>query len=484
MPPRPRPRKISSAVAKDAPAASKTNGQDSAAAKDAPMPPPPDPLPPQGILEPEMNALSTCLKNAVVKTGQVYGFYADTRKLGIQKYAPKPPRSLTSSLGREIEKYDQLCDAMESQMLRAIAVLQRDLHREETRIKDAEAASVATRTRSKSLSGSPSASRIPLPPVSGSSMGPPSDAPPSSDAADSSGQPLARTQTSPTLSDSSSRGRRPSSISLSSLNRPAFPLKLDLSSTALRLTADEASIYTNGIASPVTLAPKSARPTNDNEIPDLMAAFSSSSDPANRPVDIDLTLPENDDAAVMDMDVDAGTSAEKPIELDLEGMEIDMASIFGDTGGDSSSNDGNAGLFSPPPEGKEIKEENINMEILDALSNAEGEEDLFASLERPASSGNPPETQPTEGANNGPSPGSILSNFAAENPPPENTDAPGQFDLENIDFSSFSGLFAEGQTSDMNSMDMDMENLLNMNGESGQDSAAPLNAPDGKADGS
>lgn len=64
------------------------------------MLPPPNPVPPAAILEAEMNALSGCLKvnqtshnaiellrnslllqNAVVRTGQVYGFYADTRRL-------------------------------------------------------------------------------------------------------------------------------------------------------------------------------------------------------------------------------------------------------------------------------------------------------------------------------------------------------------------------------------------------------------------
>ncbi|OBZ78993.1 hypothetical protein A0H81_00304 [Grifola frondosa] len=85
--------------------------------------------------------LSPMSQNAVIKTGQVYGFYADVRKLGIEKYGPRPPRALTASLGREIEKYDQLCDAMESHLLRAITVLQRDLSREEKRIKaEAEAA--------------------------------------------------------------------------------------------------------------------------------------------------------------------------------------------------------------------------------------------------------------------------------------------------------------------------------------------------------
>jgi hypothetical protein len=36
---------------------------------------------------------------------------------GIHKYAPYPPRTLTASLGRELEKYDQVCDAIELQLV-------------------------------------------------------------------------------------------------------------------------------------------------------------------------------------------------------------------------------------------------------------------------------------------------------------------------------------------------------------------------------
>lgn len=60
------------------------------------MPPPPDP--PQGILVPEIAALSTCVQvcitvvtcmfrvklpvqNMAVKTGQIYGFFADAQRL-------------------------------------------------------------------------------------------------------------------------------------------------------------------------------------------------------------------------------------------------------------------------------------------------------------------------------------------------------------------------------------------------------------------
>ena len=66
------------------------------------MLPPPDPLPPKAILEPELDALAVCLRvrkstgivfrcrhnhfgilyqNAAVKTSQVHAFFADTKRL-------------------------------------------------------------------------------------------------------------------------------------------------------------------------------------------------------------------------------------------------------------------------------------------------------------------------------------------------------------------------------------------------------------------
>ncbi|KIY50442.1 hypothetical protein FISHEDRAFT_27938, partial [Fistulina hepatica ATCC 64428] len=154
------------------------------------MPPPPQP---DGILEPEVDALSTCLKNAAVKTGQIYRFYADAHKLNIQTHAPRPPQSLVASLGREVEKYDQLCDAIETQLLRAIAVLQRDLTREEERIARETAASPAV---------SPLPARVPLP-----ARSPPTD---------TSALPNLTTPTaSPVVAPLPLKGRRGSTISIS-----------------------------------------------------------------------------------------------------------------------------------------------------------------------------------------------------------------------------------------------------------------------------
>jgi hypothetical protein len=131
---------------------------------------------------------------------------------------------------------------------------------------------------------------------------------------------------------------------LSSLSRPQIPHKLDLSSEALRINPGElAQGLGGGLPSPVTLAPKSGRITATSEFPpDFMAALAASE--IARPVDIDLTMlpEERPTTAHVGLDPPLGSSADRPIELDLEleGMDIDMAdvdvSLFGD---ESTTND-------------------------------------------------------------------------------------------------------------------------------------------------
>ncbi|KAJ7456453.1 hypothetical protein FB451DRAFT_1048370 [Mycena latifolia] len=433
------------------------------------MPPPPDP-PAPGILVPEVTALATTLKNAVVKTGELYGFYADTRKLGIQSYAPSPPLSLTAALGREVEKYDQLCDSIESQLLRAISVLQRDLAREERRIKEAEAeAEAKAKTiagRTRSASRSPTSARVPLPVIDLTAANGDGSRPSTADPAQS-----------PPLSSSSIMGRRPSAISISSLQRPAFPLKLDLSAHSLRISAEEASLFSQGLASPVTLAPRSARPYGPNELPpDLMAALASASSTSDssRPVDIDLTGPDPPDVKMTAV----GNSADQPIELDLDAMEIDMAmsDLFGDA--DSGSNNGGSaveGLFTPVLPGpdmplthnlgdtKNTQDEESFLSALDGRS-----DDIFASLSANAHSDTQsaaPGSAPSASMS-APSPGSLLASFSQMGDPSQsshtNLSGEGQpvYDLDALDLSNLSpGFFGDAHNSDMG---FDMEELLSI----------------------
>lgn len=132
--------------------------------------------------------------------------------------------------------------------------------------------------------------------------------------------------------------RRQSTISLSSLSRPQVPHKLDLSSDALRINpAELAQGLGGGLPSPVTLAPKSGRTTATSEFsPDFMAALA-----ATQPVDIDLTMmrEEGPTTAHVGHDPALGSSADRPIELDLEGMDIDMTDVHASLFGEEPTND-------------------------------------------------------------------------------------------------------------------------------------------------
>lgn len=71
------------------------------------------------IQVPPPNQTSVSTRNAIRATTEA-NFPAPS---GIHHYAPGPPRSLTASLGREIEKFDQLCDALESRLVRMFLIL-------------------------------------------------------------------------------------------------------------------------------------------------------------------------------------------------------------------------------------------------------------------------------------------------------------------------------------------------------------------------
>ncbi|KAG7090724.1 hypothetical protein E1B28_009816 [Marasmius oreades] len=383
------------------------------------MPPPPLPAPQMSILEPEMNALEGCLKNAAVKFGQILRFHSDTQRLHIRKHISAPPISLTASLGRELELYDQLCELVESHLLRAISILQRDLQQEQLRIKEAEAVALAAQIKDGPMS--PTSSRGPLP---------------TEDLASEATQPN-DVASNPSQSPSVPLGRRPSVISISSLHRPTLPPKLDLSSTSLRLSGEEAGFLSSGLHSPVTLAPRSARPT---DYTDLMSAFAPSADTSH--VDMDLTLPDSD--ASNNMNLDVGSSADKPIELDMEGMDtMDMAmtDLFGDTQETiSNDNDVVEGLFSPiegPSEASgKLNKEDTNFLSSLGVGTGSNADDIFSSLQ--SASDQPTERNgdslqiPLTNAEAAPSPGTLIASLS-ENPVPapstENSDGGQPFDF-------------------------------------------------------
>lgn len=272
-------------------------------------------------------------------------------------------------------------------------------------------------------------------------------------------------------------GRRQSQVSISSLHRPQFPLKLDLSSTSLRISEEEANaIFSKGgLPSPVTLAPKSARPTESNEFPpDFMAAFGNTSLP------LDGTgvaaLPEG---MHLQQAQGLGDSSDKPIELDLD-MDMDMSNMTGAFGGTGQAEETHthSDLFSPINMGGEVDHMQQNgggnrpmKEEDDVLNDfhlhSTNTDELFGdfsshdsglgmSLDASTTSRN----QNTEA----PSPNNLMAQLSAVSDlmkpsEPSNQGAP-EFDLGSLDYSQLpSNFFGNSEGSDM-AFPMDMDAFL------------------------
>ena len=261
-------------------------------------------------------------------------------------------------------------------------------------------------------------------------------------------------------------GRRASAISISSLHRPQFPLKLDLSSASLRITEEEAAMYTKGLASPVTLAPKSARLDPNEFPPEFMAAFANSSvpsDPAPEPPAIDLTLSnslhvtqEHDDPT---MNNGIGDSSDKPIELDLDIEMANMTDLFGDPDPDNPEDSTmRDGLFSPVLDEEQPQAENFE--------NFAANPDLVSQL----AAAEPSILQ--SHSTSVPSPGSLMAQFSSSRmidrkpSPSDNPIMTESFDINTIDLSNLpTGFFSNTQDSGV-SFPMDMEAFLSLGTES------------------
>lgn len=175
--------------------------------------------------------------------------------------------------------------------------------------------------------------------------------------------------------------RRQSTISLSSLHRAPFPHKLDLSSIPLRLNTDEAPIQ-SGLASPVSLAPKSSI-SRASMPPDLLSA-------AGQTVDIDLTVPDDADltagmqgaipmgpqpqgvpANLIGLDPTLGSTADKPIELD----DFDMDMFSEDAARPVNQGSSSTSFKLPESVPPKLKQEDavIDLDLFGSLNKAGGE---------------------------------------------------------------------------------------------------------------
>lgn len=239
-------------------------------------------------------------------------------------------------------------------------------------------------------------------------------------------------------------------------------------------------MFSSGLASPVTLAPKSARAVGPNEFPpELMAAFASSGTVLDQDVGMGLTISAPDEHshndAKLSMDANVGSTADKPIELDLEAMDIDITNMFGDSV-EPNAVDTNAGLFSPvmaeSDAASTIKsEDKTERSFLDALGQPHNEEeDIFTSLGAQGGSNQPQQSQVSSSIpQSAPSPATLLASFStsssqlhAESSSSHDPGSDAQFDLNTLDLSSLStGFFGDPPDADMN-FPMDINAFLNL----------------------
>ncbi|KLO20405.1 hypothetical protein SCHPADRAFT_991780 [Schizopora paradoxa] len=386
------------------------------------------------ILEQEMDALQDSLKKTTVTAGQIFKFYSDANRHKVLHFVPKPPRSLTSTLASELARYDQICDTLDSKLARAIATLQRDLNREEARIKEEEERKALEKAAEEKANEQAQIVDVEMQPAETFEFKKPT-----------------LTPTGPLAGPA----RRQSKISLSTLHRSQFPLKLDLSSSALRLSMDEAAgMGLTALASPISLAPKSARPMAGNELPpELLAAFAASAG-QNQGVDIDLTLPDSSHSIDMPgmephgsrrVSGDLGNTADKPIELDLD-LDSTMTDLFGDVQGGDQQTDVD-GLFSGAQNNASLaggpRPSNNNMDIF----NQGGADDLLASLHAQGESHNPSGTLDTSA----PSPASFMANLASSVQQGNDLGLPQEMLRGD---GSMDGTHGQGQPFDLNSIDI------------------------------
>jgi hypothetical protein len=285
--------------------------------------------------------------------------------------------------------------------------------------------------------------------------------------------------TIPKISTPTLLARRPSAVSISSLQRPHFPLKLDLSSASLRITEEEAAMFKKDLGSPVTLAPKSARPTGPNEFSsDLMLAFSNAqSDLVHGSSSMDLTM---SDSHMTEEPLQLGNrTADKAIELELD-MDIDMANmtdLFGDSAHSENQTNAVGGLFIPLKQSQESqpggsgdvpsKDNVLSGFEIDADVDAE----LFGEFHPNAGLEQENQANTTTGVPSGisvPSPGSLLAQFSASDLEDSKASISANddfkqsvsgegFDMTSIDLSKLdAGFFAAGQNSEMD-FRVDME---------------------------
>jgi hypothetical protein len=193
-----------------------------------------------------------------------------------------------------------------------------------------------------------------------------------------------------------------------------------------------------------------------------MAAFSTTpmSTEVHGPPSIDLTIHDNIHMPQeqSSLPLGLGDSSDKPIELDLDSMDIEMANmtdLFGDAADSGSADDAAEDLFSPLGQNGGEGSENPG-----GLSTKEGVLPDFQIDSNMNVEVGPPV----------PSPGSLLAQFSSSHlmgnksspsgNPDLSTASTESFDLSSIDLSNLEPFFTNGQEAP--NFSMDMESFMDM----------------------
>ncbi|BGP02230.1 hypothetical protein NBRC10513v2_005878 [Rhodotorula toruloides] len=73
--------------------------------------------------------LESALKTTLLRLSHILAFQARLQQQGTAQYAPPAPRQLTEQLKMDVAKFDAVCDEVERKLLRAIAVIERDVRK-------------------------------------------------------------------------------------------------------------------------------------------------------------------------------------------------------------------------------------------------------------------------------------------------------------------------------------------------------------------
>ncbi|BGP34261.1 hypothetical protein JCM10296v2_006076 [Rhodotorula toruloides] len=73
--------------------------------------------------------LESALKATLLRLSHILAFQARLQQQGTAQYAPPAPRQLTEQLKLDVAKFDAVCDEVERKLLRAIAVIERDVRK-------------------------------------------------------------------------------------------------------------------------------------------------------------------------------------------------------------------------------------------------------------------------------------------------------------------------------------------------------------------